>query len=222
LKFLALLLGTLLWFTVSGNEIERRVSVPVSYANIPATLEMTGDQIDEVHVHVRGIDNIVSGMSQGDLRVVVDLASAHSGTNIVPLPPESVVAPLGVDVIQLEPGTVTVTLERAGQLTVPVRPTIEGQPAEGYVIGAITVEPPMVIVEGPESRLQGNISVVTERVLLEGRKSTVVQDVGVGVRDAHLRVRQPRTVRVTIRIDPVRSSRDERRRPAVLAGRMQE
>jgi YbbR domain-containing protein len=105
--------------------------------------------------------------------------------------------------MQIDPGTVTVTLERAGQITVPVRPTVEGQPAPGYVVGAITVEPERVTIAGPESRLTGAISVVTERVLLEGRTSRVVQEVAVGVNNAQLRVHSPRTVRVTVQIDPV-------------------
>jgi YbbR domain-containing protein len=204
LKFLALVLGTLLWFTVSGHEIERRIGVPVSYSNIPAPLEMTGDQIDSVNVQVRGIDNRVNALSQGDISVVLDLGTAHSGPNIIPLRPEVVVAPIGIDVIQVDPATVTVTLERASQTTVPVLPTIEGQPAQGYLIAGIDVEPARVLVEGPESRLKNAISVVTERVMVEGRTSTLVQDVGVGAADAQLRIRQPRTVRVTVRIEAER------------------
>jgi hypothetical protein len=51
--------------------------------------------------------------------------------------------------------------------------------------------------------LTGNINVVTERVLLEGRTGRVVQEVAVGVNNPQLRVHSPRTVRVTVQIDPV-------------------
>ena len=64
LKVAALVLGTLLWLTVSGHEIERRVRVPVSYSSMPAGLEMTSDQ-DDVSVHVRGTDTEVSGLGSG-------------------------------------------------------------------------------------------------------------------------------------------------------------
>lgn len=203
LKAIALVLGTLLWFTISGYQIERRISVPVSYRNVPGPLELTGEQIDRVSVHVRGDDNIVSALGEGSLRVVVDLAGSQPGANIVPLRTAHVSAPAGVEVMQIDPSTVTVALERAAQITVPVRPTIEGQPAPGYAVGAITIEPSTVTVAGPESRLMGDLVVVTERVLLEGRTSRVVQDVGVGVTDAQLRVHAPHTVRVTVQINPV-------------------
>ncbi len=208
LKVLALALGTLLWFTITGHEIERRISVPVSYRNVPAPLELTGEQIDRVTVHVRGDDTVVSALTEGSLRVTVDLEGSQPGANIMPLRTDTVVAPARVEVMQIEPGTVTVMLERAGQMTVPVWPTIEGQPAPGYAAGRITIDPDVVMIAGPESRLTGTIGVVTERVLLHGRTSRVVQDVAVGVNDPQLRVSSPHTVRVTVQIDPVRPAAD--------------
>lgn len=203
LKVLAVALGTLLWFTISGHEIERRISVAVSYRNVPAPLELTGEQTDRVTVHVRGDDNVVSALAEGAVRVTVDLAGSQPGANIIPLRTDHVVAPARVEVMQIEPGTVAVTLERAGQISVPVRPAIEGQPAPGYAVGRITIEPATVVIAGPESRLTGTIGVVTERVMLSGRTSRLVEDVAVGVNDPQLRVSSPRTVRVTVQIEPV-------------------
>jgi len=203
LKTLALALGGLLWFTISGYEIERRISVPVSYRNVPSPLELTGEQTDRVTVHVRGDDNVVSALTEGSLRVVVDLAGGRSGANTMPLRTDHVSSPARVEVMQIDPATVTVTLERAGQIAVPVRPTIEGQPAPGFVVGRVQVEPAMVTIAGPESRLTDTISVVTERVLVSGRSTRVVEEVAVGVNNPRLRVHSPRSVRVTVQIDPV-------------------
>ncbi len=202
LKIAALALGSLLWYTVSGHRIERRLPVPVYYSNVPAPLQLTGDQMDTVNVHVRGDENLVAGLTDGRLQVVVDLGDARSGTNIIPLRVDDVTAPSGVDVVMIDPGTVTVTLERTGQVDVPVSPTVDGQPAPGYVAGAPKVEPAVVTVAGPESRLNQPISVITERVTLDGRTGTVVQEVGVGVADAQLRVLRPHSVRVTVPVTP--------------------
>jgi YbbR domain-containing protein len=144
----------------------------------------------------------VGSLSDARLQVVVDLGDAHSGTNIIPLRVDDVVGPSGVDVVMIDPGTVTVTLERTGRLDVVVRPTVEGTPAAGFSLGEVTVEPATVTVSGPESRLKSPIAVITERVLVDGQTTTVVHDVGVGVADAQLRVVQPHTVRVTVPIVP--------------------
>lgn len=203
LKVLALVLGTLLWFTISGYEIERRISVPISYRNIPSGLEMTGEQTDRVAVHVRGDDNVVGALTEGALRVMVDLEGSQPGVNTIPIRTDQVAAPARIEVMQVDPGTVTVTLERAGQIVVPVRPTIDGRPAPGYLVGAIAVEPDRVVIAGPESRLVDRIDVVTERVVVEGRTGRFSQEVAVGVNNPQLRVHSPRTVRVTVQINPV-------------------
>jgi YbbR domain-containing protein len=111
-----------------------------------------------------------------------------------------------VQVLQIDPGTASVTLERSARVTVPVRPTLSGRPTEGFTVSEITVQPSSVIIAGPESRLRGPISVITDSIGLDGRSSSFTQEVGVGVADAQLRVVEPRSVRVTLRIVPVPAS----------------
>jgi YbbR domain-containing protein len=200
LKAVALALGTLLWLTVSGRQIERRVPVPLSYSNVPPTLEMTGEEVADVSVLVRGGDNDVSQLGQGDLRLIVDLANAHAGANMIALRTDGVTAPLGIEVLQLEPGTITVMLEPSTEVRARVLPTVEGEPAPGYVVTGVTVDPATVTIVGPASEAEGVAGVVTERVSIAGSTEDVVRDVGVGVAGGQLRLKESRTVRVSVRI----------------------
>jgi YbbR domain-containing protein len=204
LKVAALGLGTLLWLTVTGHQIERRLYVPVSYSNVPEPLELTGDQIDLVSVNVRGDDNRVSTLREGDIRVLVSLEHAQPGPNVIPLRTEDVVAPLGVEALQIDPATASVTLERVAQLPVAVQPSLEGQLPAGLMVQQIIVSPAAVTVEGPESRLRGPINLMTTPIVLTGRTATFSQDIDVGVNDAQLRVVPPGSVRVTVNVGAAR------------------
>jgi YbbR domain-containing protein len=201
LKVAALALGAMLWFTLNGRQVERRLPAAVSYGNIHAGLEMTGDQLDTVSVRVRGGDNAISGLGPNRLQIVVDLSTAHEGPNPIILRTDEVVAPADVEVMQIDPGTLTVALEQSGQLSVPVHPIIDGTPAAGHRVSRVTVEPATVVVLGPVSRLKGAVNVVTGPVSVDGRAATFSEDVSVGVDDAQLRLPEPRTVRVTVRIE---------------------
>jgi YbbR domain-containing protein len=203
LKATALALGTLLWLTVAGHQVERRVRVPVSYSNVPASLEMTSEE-DDISVLVRGIDTEVSGFGPGDIRVIVDLSAATVGTNLMALGPELVEAPIGIEVLRVEPGTVTVTLERSARKAVNVDPLVEGRPADGFAVGRISVTPPTVTVTAPESRLTRPVSVVTDRIRLDGRRSRFEVQVGVVSVDSQVRLVEPRPVRVSVEIVPER------------------
>jgi YbbR domain-containing protein len=206
LKFTALALGTLLWLTVSGHQIERRVRVPVSYSNVPVELEMTSEQ-DDVSVLVRGADTEVSRLGAGDLRVIVDLGAAQAGTNLLALQPDQVEARLGIEVLRVEPGTVTVTLERSARRDVTVEPLVEGRPAEGFVVGDISITPESITVVGTESRLSRPVSVVTDRIRVDGRRATFTQDVDVVSVDSDVRIAESRRVRVVVEIVPGRTPR---------------
>ena len=198
LKAAALGLGTLLWFTVTGERVERKVPrVPIYYRNLPASLEIT-DQPDSVDVSIRGSYADISRIQ--DMAITADLAAAVPGANVLPLRVDMVSVPLGVEVTQIDPGAVTVWLERSATAEVPISPTIEGQPAPGYAVKQVIVDPKTVMVVGPQSRLKPTTTAVTERVSIHGQMATYIQVVSVAVADAQLRLTEPKTVRVTVHI----------------------
>jgi YbbR domain-containing protein len=200
LKMTAVALGALLWFTVSGERVERKVPrVPIYYRNLPASLEIT-EQPDSVDVSVRGKYADVSRIQ--DIAITADLGGAGQGANVLPLRVDQVTVPPGVEVMQIDPGTVTVWLERSDVLNVPIRPNLDGEPAPGYRVREYLVEPAVVTIVGPQSRLKPTTIAVTERISIEGAMETLVQVVSVGVGDAQLRLQDPITARVTVFIEP--------------------
>jgi YbbR domain-containing protein len=200
LKVAALALGTLLWFIVSGQQVVRSVSAPVLYLHTPDGLQLTGHPVQEVNVHIKGGYGQISQLARNEVAVAVDLTDQEPGTVVLPLSPNQVSAPLGIDVTQVDPSELTVLLERAGAAPLPIVPLIDGMPAPGYAIGKITVEPAIAIVVGPLRRLEAVKSATTEAVLVEGATRDVTKTVGIGVTDAELRLRDARTARVTVQI----------------------
>jgi YbbR domain-containing protein len=202
LKFFALLLGSLLWFTVSGQQAERTVTgVPVVYRNKPPGLEIT-DQTKFVDIHVRGLDSQLRAALGRDFEARVDLTGARAGPQPFVLRTDQVSAPFGLEVTLVDPGSVTAVLEVAGSATLPVQPFVDGTPAAGFVVSGITVDPASVTVMGPARRIVGTLAATTDRVSIEGASSTVTATVSVGVADAALRLRESTTARVVVTIEP--------------------
>lgn len=202
LKAAALALGTLLWFTVSSDEVERLVHVPLDNRNLPAGFEIT-EQPESVEVRLRGSTTEIANLQDGQVSVVADLSGVGEGNQMVVLEPSDVRAPLGLVIAKVEPSTVTFRIEASATLDVPVVADLVGQVAPGYVVVDWLVEPPSVTVAGPQSRVRLTREAVTVPVSVEGKSSTFeAQNVGVGVNDALVRLQQARTVQVTVRIEP--------------------
>ena len=200
MKLVALGLGTMLWFTVSSDHfVERSVRVPLVFRNVPAGLEIAADAPDSVEVHLRGRVSQLTG-DQGDVIVYIDLSDGHAGSRLFHLRTDQVTTPFGISATQVFPSTVMLTLETTGTKHVNVEATVEGKPADGFEIGKITVDPAGVDVVGPESELKALRSAITETVMIDGAKETVVRAVGIGVMNSSLRLKESRTARVTIEV----------------------
>jgi YbbR domain-containing protein len=202
LKVAALGLGTLLWLTVSGQQVERPVLVQLQLRNVPSTLEVTGDVPRTVNVMLRGASGDLGQLQPGDLVATIDLAGARAGVRVFPMTPDRISVPLGVEVKSVEPSTVSLTLDETGSAEAVVKPTIDGEPARGFEVGEVTVSPTRVVVDGPLGRLKEHPTAVTERISIEGATDTMTETVGLGVSDPAVRLRRPETARVTVAIVP--------------------
>lgn len=216
LKFLAISLAVLLWFTVSGEPtiVERGLRIPLEFQNIPDGLEIVGDMPDTIDVRVRGSSAILSRLEPGEVVAVLDLQTARPGSRLFDLVTEQVRAPFGVDVAQVAPATIALDLERSGPpREVPIVPAVEGEPAPGYVVGEVSSEPATVLVVGPESRLQQLTEAMTEPVVVAGATAPVTAEVTVGVPDLALRLSVPRRAVVTVDVVPAPAERTLREVP---------
>lgn len=201
LKALSVGIAVLLWLTVAGEPmVERILRVPLELQNIPSDLVVVESPPAQVDVRVRGASSALTHLSDGDVVAVLEMEYVRPGRRLFSVTPAQVRAPFGVEIEQVTPGTVAVTFERSGVKVVSVQPVVEGEPAEGYVIGAVASDPPTVEVVGPQSALTDLTHAVTEGVSVQGASRTVRGMVTIGVGDARLRLSAPQIARVTITI----------------------
>lgn len=203
LKAVAVGLAALLWLTVSREPIvERSLRVPLQYQNIPAHLEMVGEPLSTVNVRLRGASGRVGRLESGAVLAVLDLSSARPGPRLFHLLAEQVQAPFGIEVVQVQPVTIPLDFERAQEKRVPVKPAVEGEPAAGYLMRGVTSDPADVLIIGPESRLKEVTHATTEPVSIQGKTESVTETVTIGVSDPDVRLKDARSARVRVAIEP--------------------
>jgi YbbR domain-containing protein len=217
LKVLSVAFAVMLWFGVSGDEtVERGLRVPLEFLQFPAGLEMMGEAPSLVDVRVRGASSTLSHLGPGDIVAQIDLRNAGIGRRLYQLTPEQVRVPFGVQVVQVIPPSIGVSFEPSATKQVPVTPAVEGEPAPGYVVGTVTVEPSTVEVVGPRSAVAQVTEAVTEPVSVLGANQQVTEGVTVGFLDAALRLKSPRLAQVRVEILPGPVERTVRERPVHL------
>ena len=191
--------STGLWMLVAGERtVERTMRIPLEFTNLPPRLELIGDAPDAVDVRVRGASAALGRLSAGDLLAVMDLRQARAGSRLFHLDATDVRAPFSVEIVQVQPTSVAMAFEPTETKIVRVAPRIEGEPALGMRIGAITSDPLTVVIAGPASAVRGLNEAITEPVSIANATETVTDIATVGVVDPTVRVPSTRNVRVTV------------------------
>ncbi len=205
LKVLSLFLGVLLWVQVGGQKtVQRVVSIPLEFHNMPGDLEIMGDSDQEVSLIVR-TDRPGTNLTEDGFAAVIDMTSARPGEQLIPISARNIEQqPYGVEIVNLLTSKVRVRLEKTGEKTLPVHPLVSNQPEPGFRVAAVHVVPSQVTITGPESRLRSLASISTEPVNVQGLRATTTLDVYLEIPDARLRIQnRAALVRVEIVIEKV-------------------
>ena len=217
LKLLSLLLGVMLWMVVAGEEtVVRSLRIPLELQQFPAGLELEAEPPSTVEVRVRGSSGALGRLASTDVVAVIDLRGVHAGRRLLPLMPEQVRAPFGVEIVQVTPPTVVLVFEPSATKQVPVEATVDGRPAAGFLVGKVTVDPSTVEIVGPESAVKQATEALTEQVSVTGAHELVRATVKVGMADSALRLKTSRPVVVDVQIVPAPVERTFHARPVHL------
>ena len=202
LKMSAVAVAVFLWLMVAGDPIaERGLNIPLEFENVPDSVEILGEPPETVEVRLRGSSAVLRRLEPGDVAAVINLALERQGSRLFDMTAGRVRTPLGVEVVQVIPSTVSLTLEEEGSpRVVPIVPTVEGDPAPGFVVGRVVVEPATVEVVGPMSRLRLLTEAITEPIDVDSASVPMERMATVGLREPNLRLVTPLAARVAVEI----------------------
>ena len=205
LKALSLLLAFLLWSQIARQQtVQRTVSVPVEFINMPANLEIANDYKKQVEVDIRS-QRSTAAMEDRQLTAVINLEDTSPGAAVIPLSERNIQnRPSGVEILSINPARIRLQLERTSQKIVKVEPQIVGRPRQGYEITDKQVTPSEVMITGPESQVQEVSRAQTEPVNVDGSSSDVNLDVYVDLENPRLRIENTSSVEVSVVVEEER------------------
>ncbi len=205
-KSIAFALVLVLWGSIAGQQrTEMLLMVPLEYRNIPANMEMVGEGVNKVEVGIRGPRSVVSSMSQDQIRAHIDLVQGLRGLNSVRLTPANIRFPLGTEITKINPSSVRIRLEEVKTRSIRVRAHFIGKLAKPLRLGDVLIEPPSVVLQGPESLLAKVREVLTEPIDLSTMQENAKISVGIEVVMPQIRLapNQPAQVAVEVNIEKV-------------------
>ncbi len=203
LKLFSILLAIALWFTVSGEErTETTINMTLELVNLNKNLMATSEVPPAIQVRVVGPRSIVNNLSQTRLTQTLDLNGYKSGRHTFSLGPNSFSLPRGVQVVRIQPNPITLTLAATITRTLPIKPILENNPAEGYELVSVNTRPAQVTVKGPAPELAELQFIPTLPIDLSFLKERTVIATDLDFKNLHLALKDPIPILADIQIGP--------------------
>jgi len=158
LQIISVGLAMLLWFYVAGDRTSETVKsfrLPLEYQGLGPGLSLNNPS-SFVDVQVTGKVAPLRGLTQENLSCFVAIRDLGPGKYTLPVTP---VLPSGISLVTVSPSSVRVEISRNVEKTMPITLRVQGDFPEGYALVAASLDPPEVLLKGPDTSL-GRISEV--------------------------------------------------------------
>ena len=196
--------------TIELDPLRVREDIPVvvSQGAAPDGLEVRPALVTPDSVAIRGPASVIERVVEVRADVVIEPNGLDIDREIELIPVDAVgdrVTPVDVD-----PATAHIRIEIFSDLRsrpLPITPVLGGDPAPGYEIVDIAVEPLIASVEGDADHLIGMSRVDTAPVQISGATATVTATVPLALPDGVLAIPGSETATVTVTIRPIAATR---------------
>lgn len=194
--------------TVDLDRLGRKaVDVVVDHGPTPNGLELGEETVAPAKVQVSGPASVIERVVAARASVIIQ----PSGIDVDQKVDLVAVDELGdaVGQVDVEPRAAHITIpvfsDRETR-TLPINPVVTGDPAAGFEIASVTVDPPVILVEGDADQLAQLVRVDTEPVSMTGASSDRTVNVGLALPTGVLAVGDDQ-ISVAIALRPVTATR---------------
>ncbi len=125
----------------------------LKFYGLPQSMDIVDPPSRTFEVRVRGPKAIVDKLRNTELTYPINLADAKEGVQSIKIDSERLPLPAEITVLEVSTGNTTLQLEKTIQKRLPITLHLAGKPAFGYTVTDKHVDPPTVMLKGPESKL---------------------------------------------------------------------
>lgn len=175
-KLLSVIFAIAMWSWVQSERVvEVRIKVPVEW-KLPEKLVPSVELPETILVGLSGSQLLARNARRAELSITADLEDATRGHQLVEFQDKPIKGlPEKVRVVGLSPDRVEFALESRTEKRVRISPQVVGEPATGFRVSGINVEPEKVVLAGPGSVLADMDEIPTSPVELSGTREPVEQ-----------------------------------------------
>ncbi len=127
--------------------------VHIEFTTPDPGMEITAASASDVKLLISGTKPLINALKPDQITIKLNLEGAHAGTNTIPVTQGSIQLPPGIQLKQVEPEQIEVTLDTLVEKQVPVQPDWTGTLPEGLIMTKAEPIPETALVSGSKLAL---------------------------------------------------------------------
>ncbi|MBR9984629.1 MAG: hypothetical protein KFF68_01850 [Desulfosarcina sp.] len=185
LAILSVLLGAGTVALISRTEKhEREIAIAVTFNNLSDDLLLMDAPRHSVRLLVSDTASSLQTINAKETFCLVDLSGLGEGTHTLTVHSADVGLPKGATLKSLLTPSLTIRLEPVSQKTAEVIAILEGQPAPGFAVAAVSLQPNRILLKGTATMLAGVDTVETRSINLEDASESFKKEVPLNLPEA--------------------------------------
>lgn len=206
---LAVVVSMVLWSVAhTSSSVERGYDVQIVFDDMPEDVVITDQSDTAINIRVLGSRAALRNLSPRDMEYVLNVSGAKPGRTVHEVDVTRIDVPRGTRIVSRSPSQIEVHFERRGRKNVRVKPEVAGEPAEGFKVAQVEVDPPKVWLTGARSRVLRVAEAVTETIDISGLEASAERQVKLSLGD-RVWMEEEKPVTVKIAIEPVEPPPEE-------------
>ena len=197
-------IAMVLWGMAHGtSNIERGVDIPIVFDGVPEDLVLTGQSARAVNIRVLGSRAALRDVGPSRIEYRIDVSGAQRGEAVYEIDTGRIEEqlPNGARIVSRSPASLELRFASRGRKSIRVRADIVGNPAQGYTVSWVDVEPAYVWLTGDRRQVRAMTEAMTEAIEVRGLTAPIERDVRLSLAD-HVWMEEPRPVKVRVQIEP--------------------
>jgi hypothetical protein len=200
---LALAISVFIWAVAQGtSNVQESFDVKVELIGVEDSLVVTDQSSDAINVRLRGSRASLRNLNRAQMTYRVDASGGKPGVAIYEVDVETIEHPTGTTFAGYSPSRLQVRFEKRGRKAVGVRAEIQGEPAPGFHVAGVVIEPAKVWLEGARSQVMRLNEVVTEAIDISGLASSEKREVRLVLGGGTVWAEDSEPLQIEVRIEP--------------------
>jgi YbbR domain-containing protein len=204
-KALAIGAALALWLNFAAQtDLAGMLAAPLQFRHYPGDLEISSTVTESIQAEVRGSAGQLRDLT-GKVSAVIDLASVTApGERTFTIHARDLNLPSGITLVRTVPAQVRLTFEKRASRFLKVEIPFSGQLKPGVTIDRLDVEPPLLEIIGPESKVNAARNPMSDPLDLRAVEDGSEHRLAVYIAEPEVRFVAVPSVKVKVHASPPR------------------